>query len=60
MISRNLTRRLERLESRIHPIVGEPTIMTIEFVDKDLNVVDRLDITLAAPALHAGRRTRPR
>jgi hypothetical protein len=53
MISRNLTRRLERLESRIQPIVGEPRIMTIEFVDKDRKVVDRLDITLAAPALHA-------
>jgi hypothetical protein len=34
--------------------------MTIEFVDKDRKVVDRLDITLAAPALHARQRTRPR
>jgi hypothetical protein len=55
MISRNLTRRLERLESRIQPIVGEPRIMTIEFVDKDRKVVDRREITLAAPALHAGQ-----
>jgi hypothetical protein len=41
---------LEQLETSIQPIVGEPRIITIHFVDKDRKVVDRKEITLPAPA----------
>jgi hypothetical protein len=36
MIARSLIRRLEHLESRFQPPVGEPIILNIQFVDKDL------------------------
>jgi hypothetical protein len=49
MISRSLARRLEDLETRMLPVVGEPKIITIEFVDSERNVVDRKEITVTAP-----------
>jgi hypothetical protein len=61
MISRSLTRRLEHLESRFEPVgepAGEPTIINVNFVDKDLNVVDQMQMTIAAPANDAGWRAR--
>jgi hypothetical protein len=61
MISRKLTRRLERLEfeSRLQP-AAEPNVITIEYVDKDRRVVDRKEITVPAPAPNGhGQRTRP-
>src|SRR5579863_7887490 len=36
MINRNLTRRLEDLESRNQPVRGEPTILNVRFVDTDM------------------------
>ena len=42
MISRSLTRRLEQLEYRFEPVgepAGEPTIINLNFVDKNLKVV---------------------
>jgi hypothetical protein len=51
MISRNLTRRLERLEleSQSQP-AAEPVVIDIEYVDKDGKVVSQEDTTLPAPA----------
>src|SRR5580658_9464814 len=50
MIGRSLTRRLEELESRIRPVVGEPMVMAVDFVDADGTVVDHKDFTVHAPA----------
>jgi hypothetical protein len=60
MISRSLTRRLEhleQLESRFQP-VGEPTIINLRFVDKDLRVVGQMQITLPPCPNDAFRRAR--
>jgi hypothetical protein len=57
----SLTRRLEHLESRFEPAgepVGEPTIINLSFVDKDLKVVNQMQMTIAAPLNDAGRRAR--
>src|ERR1700722_7249255 len=51
MVGRSLTRRLEHLEIRSLPVVGEPTII-IECVDSDRNVVGRKEITVNAPPLN--------
>jgi hypothetical protein len=51
MISRSLTRRVEHLESCFELVgepVSEPTIINVQFVDKDLKVVDQMQITIAA------------
>jgi hypothetical protein len=60
MISRNLVRRLEDLETRLRPAVGEPKTLTIRFVDPDGTVMDHMDIqlTLAAPTSHGPRARR--
>ena len=61
MISRSLTRRLEHLESRFEPVgepAGEPTIINVNFVDKDLKVVDQMQMTVAAPPNDDGWRAR--
>jgi hypothetical protein len=49
MISRSLTRRVEYLEQLAYHFrpVGEPMIMTVQFVDKYLRVVDQMQLTLA-------------
>jgi hypothetical protein len=52
MISRSLTRRLENLEYRFEPVgepAGEPTIINLNFVDRDLKVVNQMQMTIAAP-----------
>jgi hypothetical protein len=49
MIGRTLTRRLEHLETRLLPIAGEPTVITVDFVDVNGNVVDHKDFTVAVP-----------
>jgi hypothetical protein len=62
MISKNLTRRLEHLES-LSSSVGEPTVHIIQFVDTDLKVVKEMQFTLEAPASNGagkGRRWRRR
>jgi hypothetical protein len=46
MISRNLARRLEDLESRVVPVDEPPRVLTVEFVDNDRKVVKRMDVTL--------------
>ena len=33
MIGRSLSRRLEHLETRLLPVAGEPTVITLDFVD---------------------------
>jgi hypothetical protein len=48
MIGRSLTRRLEHLETHLVPVVGEPTVITVEFVDAKGAVVDHKDFTVAA------------
>jgi hypothetical protein len=58
---RSLTRRLENLESRFEPAgepVGEPTIINLNFVDKDLKVVNQMQMTVAAPPNDPGWRAR--
>jgi hypothetical protein len=60
MIGRSLTRRLEELESRIQPVVGEPMVIAVDFVAADGTVVDHKDITVHAPApKRPGQRLRP-
>jgi hypothetical protein len=61
MISKSLTRRLEHLESRFEPVgepVGEPTTIDLQFVDKDLKVVNQMLLTIAPPPNDAGWRAR--
>jgi hypothetical protein len=61
MIRRSLTRRLEHLECRFEPVgepAGEPTIINLSFVDKDLKVVNQMQMTVAAPSNDAGWRGR--
>ena len=61
MISRSLTRRLERLEqleSSSEP-VGEPTIINLSFVDKELGVVGQMQMTLPPCPNEPLRRARP-
>jgi len=63
MTSRSLTRRLERLEqleSNSEP-VGEPTIINLSLVDKELGVVGQMQMTLPPfpkDPLRRGRRFR--
>ena len=60
MIGRNLTLRLEELESRIRPVVGEPMVIAVDFVDADGTVVDHKDFTVHAPAPKVpGQRKQP-
>ncbi len=60
MISRSLRRRLVDLESRIRPVVGEPMVIAVDFVDADGTVVDHKDFTVHAPApKRPGQRKRP-
>jgi hypothetical protein len=47
MISRNLTRRLERLETRLMP-AGEPLIIQVKFVSSDGSVRDGPRFTIPA------------
>jgi hypothetical protein len=60
----SLTRRLEHLESRFEPAgepVGEPTIINLSFVDKELGVVGQMQMTLPPfpkDPLRRGRRFR--
>jgi hypothetical protein len=42
MISSKLSRRLERLETRIAPIASEPCVCTIEFIRPDGTVASTL------------------
>jgi hypothetical protein len=58
MINRNLTQRLEDLESRIQPVRDEPTILNVRFVDTDMKVVSEMNLMLDAPAANAGKRAR--
>ena len=46
---RSCPRRLEHLECRFEPVgeaVGEPIIINVNFVDKDLKVVDQMQLTI--------------
>ena len=56
-ISRNLTRRLEDLESRIEP-VWEPRVLNIQFVNTDFEVVRQMPITLYTLAANDAVRDR--
>ena len=57
MITRNLKRRLQRLEDRILPGSEEPHVLVIQFVNSDRQIVDEKRITLPA-ALRTARRSR--
>jgi hypothetical protein len=50
MISRNLIRRLEDLETQLRPAVGETKTLTIRFVNPDGTVMDDMDIPVTCPA----------
>ena len=58
MISRNLSRRIERLETR-SGINRAPTVLDIDFVSTDGRVVDRLQIVCGGIRTAADRGTRP-
>ena len=59
MINRNLTRRLEDLESRFQPVF-EPRPINIQFVNNDFEVIHQIPIKLYTPiANDAGKGTRP-
>jgi hypothetical protein len=57
-----IERRILRLEDRFGPAddlpVGEPTTFDLRFVDKDLKVVDQMQLTLATYPNDAGWRAR--
>ena len=58
-LSRNLTRRLEDLESRFQ-LVFEPRPINIQFVNNDFEVIHQILITLYTPiANDAGKGARP-
>jgi hypothetical protein len=50
MIGRGMARRLEDLEAELLPAVGEPTILRVDFVERDGTVVDHKEFTVNAPA----------
>jgi hypothetical protein len=58
-----IERRILKLEDRFGPAddlpVGEPTIINVRFVDKDLRVVHQMQITLPPCSNDGFRRTRP-
>ena len=58
LISRNLTRRLEYLESRSEQVF-EKRIINIQFVNNDFEVVDSIPLTMDVPVANdTGKRTR--
>jgi hypothetical protein len=59
MITRNLSRRLERLETRLLPPDDEPTEHTILFVDVDGMVADSLVMKFGGYAPGRGPRAWP-
>jgi hypothetical protein len=58
MINRTLARRLEDLEADFLPVLGEPTILRVDFVERDGTVTNHIDFTINPPAPQP-RRTRP-
>jgi hypothetical protein len=58
MISRNLSKRVERLETR-SGINREPTVLDIDFVSTNGRVVDRRQIVCGGDRAAGDRRTRP-
>jgi len=57
MISRNLSRRLERPETRLRP-AGEPLTIQVRYVSPDGSVVDGPRFTCDAGPNNRGPRTR--
>ncbi|SPE42349.1 hypothetical protein SBA3_520030 [Candidatus Sulfopaludibacter sp. SbA3] len=51
-IGKKLNRRLEELESRIQPVVTEPTVIRFAFVEGDGTVVGHQELMLSGPATH--------
>jgi hypothetical protein len=60
MISRNLTRRLEGLESRIVPLDKPQRILTLEFVEPGGRVVETKEIILGGSTNRDGSPWRAR
>jgi hypothetical protein len=58
MISRNLSRRIERLETR-SGVNRDPTVLNIDFVSTDGLVVDRRTFVCGGARTLAGGGTRP-
>jgi hypothetical protein len=57
MSIKNLSQRLERLESRLLPDTGEPMVLTVCFVSPDHRVVDQMQFTMpGVPNKGRGRR----
>ena len=54
MTSRTLSKRLERLETRMMP-AGEPLVMEIEFISAvDGSITKRLQVTCGGPSTGGG------
>jgi hypothetical protein len=58
MTNRTLARRLEDLEAEFLPVVAEPTVLRVDFVERGGTVVDYKEFTIKAAAPQP-RRTRP-
>ncbi len=56
MISKNLSRRLERLEAEIMPPEGKTVVLNIQFVTSELQVVGSQELKIHIPP----RPARPR
>jgi hypothetical protein len=48
MISKNISRRLERLEERLLPSNEEPVVIVVQGVDTDGQVVQSFQLTVPA------------
>lgn len=46
MINRTLARRVEDLEAELLPVVGQTTIIRVDFVERDGTVVGHKDFTV--------------
>jgi hypothetical protein len=60
MISRNLARRLENLESRVVPVDEPQPVVTLNYVDPDGQVVETREMILGGAANRNGSAWRAR
>jgi hypothetical protein len=58
IIERRILKLEERFETTDDQPVGEPIIITVDFVGKDLKVVNQMQMTIAPPPNDAGWRAR--
>jgi hypothetical protein len=58
MTTKNLSRRLERLEHRLLPASQEPLILVIQGVDANRKVVSSFELKVHIPSQPPGQRLR--